>query len=220
MLLPGDRVIVKTQKGIEMGEVSEAARKLADEPVTQALKKVIRRANEEDSAKLERNREKEAEAFAYAKKRIEERNLDMRLFQVEHTFDSAKMTFYFTAESRIDFRDLVKDLSGYFKARIELRQIGVRDKAKMVGGLGHCGQNLCCAMFLHDLSPVSIRMAKEQSLSLNPIKISGVCGRLMCCLTFENRSCPNHCKQPKPPAAKTSTDRPTVIENNEAKTPR
>lgn len=184
-LLPGDKVIVRTQNGTELGEVSEALRKLEDEHVEQPLKKVVRRAQEDDLAKRERNQQKEAEAFAYAKVRIAESKLAMQLFQVEQSFDGSKMTFYFTAESRVDFRDLVRELAGHYKTRIELRQIGVRDKAKMVGGLGHCGQNLCCATYLSDLNPVSIRMAKEQNLSLNPIKISGVCGRLMCCLQYE-----------------------------------
>jgi cell fate regulator YaaT (PSP1 superfamily) len=184
-LLPGDKVVVETQSGIELADVAEAPLKLEEEHIVQPLKPVVRRANTEDLSKLENNRAKEAEAFKYAKERIEEQNLAMQLFQVELTFDGTKMKFHFTAENRVDFRDLVKDLAGHFKTRIELRQIGVRDKAKMVGGLGHCGQNLCCSVFLSDLNPVSIRMAKEQDLSLNPIKISGVCGRLMCCLQYE-----------------------------------
>ncbi len=184
-LLPGDHVVVRTQKGTEMGEVEEATVKLEEEHISQPLRKVVRRANEDDLARLEENRAKEAEAFSYGKGRIDELKLAMQLFQVERAIDGHKMTFYFTAENRVDFRDLVKDLSAHFKARIELRQIGVRDKAKMVGGFGHCGQNLCCSMWLDDLNPVSIRMAKEQDLSLNPIKISGVCGRLMCCLQYE-----------------------------------
>ena len=184
-LLPGDHVVVRTQKGTEMGEVEEAPFKLEEEHVVQPLKKVVRRANEDDLSKLEENRAQEAEAFTYAKERISDFKMAMQLFQVERAFDGHKMTFYFTAENRVDFRELVKDLAGHFKTRIELRQIGVRDKAKMVGGFGHCGQNLCCSMWLSDLNPVSIRMAKEQDLSLNPVKISGVCGRLMCCLQYE-----------------------------------
>ncbi len=184
-LLPGDHVVVRTQKGTEMGEVEEAPFKLEEEHIVQPLKKVVRRANEDDLSRLEENRAQEAEAFKYAKDRIDELKLAMQLFQVERAFDGHKMTFYFTAENRVDFRDLVKELAGHFKIRIDLRQIGVRDKAKMVGGFGHCGQNLCCSMWLNDLNPVSIRMAKEQGLSLNPVKISGVCGRLMCCLQYE-----------------------------------
>ncbi len=184
-LLPGDHVVVRTQKGTEMGEVEEAPFKLEEEHIVQPLKKVVRRANEDDLSRLEENRAQEAEAFKYAKERIDEFKLAMQLFQVERAFDGHRMTFYFTAENRVDFRDLVKELAGHFKIRIDLRQIGVRDKAKMVGGFGHCGQNLCCSMWLNDLNPVSIRMAKEQDLSLNPVKISGVCGRLMCCLQYE-----------------------------------
>ncbi len=187
-LLPGDQVIVKTQKGIEMGEVEEAPFSLEEEHIAQPLKKVLRRANEEDLAKLEENSEKEAEAFKYGKEKIAEVGLKMQLFQVEQSFDENKMTFYFTAENRVDFRNLVKDLAAHLKTRIELRQIGVRDKAKMVGGFGHCGQNLCCSMWLDNLNPISIRMAKEQNLSLNPVKISGVCGRLMCCLQYEHEA--------------------------------
>ena len=181
----GDQVVVKTTKGVELGEVVAFPRDVEDAAIAQPLKKVVRKANDEDVAKLERNRERQAEALKAAQNKIEEHRLPMRLVDVDQAFDGSKMTFYFTADSRVDFRELVKDLAGKFKTRIELRQVGVRDKARMVGGLGHCGKDLCCTMFLSDLNPVSIRMAKDQNLPLNPQKISGVCGRLMCCLRYE-----------------------------------
>ncbi|MDP1808634.1 MAG: stage 0 sporulation family protein [Actinomycetota bacterium] len=181
----GDRVVVKTTQGVELGEVVAFPREVEDDAVAQPLKKVVRKANDEDVAKLERNREKQAAALKDAQEKIEEHRLPMRLVEVDQAFDGSKMTFYFTADSRVDFRELVKDLAGKFKTRIELRQVGVRDKARMVGGLGHCGKDLCCTMFLSDLNPVSIRMAKDQNLPLNPQKITGVCGRLMCCLRYE-----------------------------------
>lgn len=181
----GDWVIVKTSKGIECGEIVQEATDIADTEIVHPLKKIIRRASEEDRAAQLENQAKEKEAFKKTQEKIAEHRLDMRLVNVELLFDRSKMTFYFTAAARIDFRELVKDLAAAFKTRIELRQIGVRDKAKMVGGLGHCGQRLCCTVFLSDLNPVSIRMAKEQNLPLNPLKISGVCGRLMCCLRYE-----------------------------------
>lgn len=181
----GDQVVVRTTQGVEMGEVVAFPREVAAKSIAQPLKKVVRKANEEDVAKLERNKERQAEALKTAQHKIDERRLPMRLVDVDQAFDGSKMTFYFTADSRVDFRELVKDLAGRFKTRIELRQVGVRDKARMVGGLGHCGKDLCCTMFLSDLNPVSIRMAKDQNLPLNPQKISGVCGRLMCCLRYE-----------------------------------
>lgn len=181
----GEQVVVKTTKGVELGEVVSMPREVEEGRLNQPLKRIMRKANEDDIAKLERNRARQAEAFRVGQEQIEAYKLPMRLVEVDQAFDGSKMTFYFTADSRVDFRDLVKDLASKFKTRIELRQIGVRDKARMVGGLGHCGKDLCCTMFLSDLNPVSIRMAKEQNLPLNPQKISGVCGRLMCCLRYE-----------------------------------
>lgn len=181
----GDKVMVKTSKGIENGVVAEEPNDMPDEELVQPVKKVVRRVNSEDEKTIEENQKKEQDAFKIAYELIDKHKLEMHLVNVDLLFDRSKMTFYFTAESRIDFRELVKDLAGKFKTRIDLRQIGVRDKAKMVGGLGHCGQRLCCTVFLSDLNPVSIKMAKEQNLPLNPQKISGVCGRLMCCLRYE-----------------------------------
>lgn len=181
----GEQVVVKTVNGVEFGEVVAAPREVEDSAVSQPLKKVVRKANDDDIAKIKRNREKQAQALKTAQSKIDEHGLPMRLVDVDQAFDGSKMTFYFTADSRVDFRELVKDLASKYKMRIELRQVGVRDKARMVGGLGHCGKDLCCTMFLSDLNPVSIRMAKDQNLPLNPQKISGVCGRLMCCLRYE-----------------------------------
>lgn len=184
-LSSGDHVIVKSANGLEFGDVDQPPMDLPKENITQPLKKIIRLATTADEAELANNQAKEREAFKKARERIAEFKLDMRLIRVELLFDRSKMTFYFSSEERIDFRELVKDLAGIFKTRIELRQLGVRDKAKMLGGLGHCGQRLCCTVFLNNFNPVSIRMAKAQSLNLNPQKISGVCGRLMCCLRYE-----------------------------------
>ena len=181
----GAHVIVETVRGVEMGEVVLANREVEDSSVVQPLKKVLRIATEEDIKKAEKNRSKEEETFAICEKAIAEHGLDMKLVDVEYTFDANKILFYFTADGRIDFRDLVKDLAAKFKTRIELRQIGVRDEAKMQGGLGVCGKEFCCSQFLGEFVPVSIKMAKEQGLSLNPTKISGTCGRLMCCLKYE-----------------------------------
>ncbi len=181
----GAHVIVETVRGIEMGEVVLANRQVEDNSVVSPLKKVLRIATEEDMKKAEKNRSKEKETFAVCEKAIAEHGLDMKLVDVEYTFDANKILFYFTADGRIDFRDLVKDLAAKFKTRIELRQIGVRDEAKMQGGLGVCGKEFCCSQFLGEFVPVSIKMAKEQGLSLNPTKISGTCGRLMCCLKYE-----------------------------------
>jgi cell fate regulator YaaT (PSP1 superfamily) len=181
----GDRVIVKTAKGVELGEIVSHAHEVPEREISRPLKKVVRKANEDDLDKRRRHEEREAESLKLAQKKVAEHRLPMRLVEADQAFDESKLTFYFTAENRIDFRELVKELAGRFKTRIELRQIGVRDKARMVGGLGQCGQNLCCNVFLSDLNPVSIRMAKEQNLPLNPLKISGVCGRLMCCLRYE-----------------------------------
>ena len=182
----GDAVIVETARGLEFGEVVIPVRDVEDESVVQPLKSVLRKANHKDKEKVKQNKAKEEEAFKVCEKKIEEHKLPMKLVDVEYTFDVNKIIFYFTADGRIDFRELVKDLAAVFRTRIELRQIGVRDEAKMMGGIGCCGRPLCCATFLGDFEPVSIRMAKEQNLSLNPTKISGICGRLMCCLKYES----------------------------------
>lgn len=182
----GDEVIAETVRGLEYGKVLLPPREMEDAKVTLPLRAVIRLASDEDRKKVAENKEKEKEAFAICGKKIAEHGLAMKLVNVEYTFDVNKIVFYFTAEGRIDFRELVKDLAAIFRTRIELRQIGVRDEAKMMGGIGCCGRSLCCATFLDEFVPVSIRMAKEQSLSLNPAKISGICGRLMCCLKYEN----------------------------------
>jgi cell fate regulator YaaT (PSP1 superfamily) len=182
----GDFAIVETARGVEYGEAVIGRRELADEQVVHPLKPVIRKATSEDTRKYEESKNKEKEAFSICESKIKVHNLNMRLVDVEFTFDVNKIIFYFTAEGRIDFRELVKDLAAVFRTRIELRQIGVRDQAKMLNGIGCCGRSLCCATFLGDFEPVSIRMAKDQNLSLNPTKISGICSRLMCCLKYEN----------------------------------
>ncbi len=181
----GDMVVVETARGIECGTVFETAKSIPDEQIVKPLKKVLRIATDADRKKVEENRKKAEEAFSVCEKKILQHNLDMKLVEVEYSFDSTKILFYFTSDGRVDFRELVKDLASSFHTRIELRQIGVRDEAKMLGGLGICGQPFCCARFLDDFQPVSIKMAKEQGLSLNPTKISGSCGRLMCCLKYE-----------------------------------
>ena len=181
----GDHVIVETARGIEYGSVVADAREVTDDQVVQPLKPVIRIANADDTARAQRNKEKEKEAFRICLEKIRKHKLEMKLIDTEYTFDNNKVLFYFTADGRIDFRELVKDLASVFKTRIELRQIGVRDETKVVGGVGICGRELCCHTFLSEFAPVSIKMAKEQNLSLNPTKISGVCGRLMCCLKNE-----------------------------------
>ena len=178
-------VIVETARGVEMGTVLIAPKEVEDDQVVQPLKPVIRVATDEDEKVMERNKEKEVEAFAVCKDKIAKHGLEMKLVAAEYTFDNNKLLFYFTADGRIDFRELVKDLASVFRTRIELRQIGVRDETKMLGGIGICGRELCCKSYLTDFVPVSIKMAKEQNLSLNPTKISGVCGRLMCCLKNE-----------------------------------
>lgn len=194
----GEHVIVETARGVEYGKVVLPPREVEDEKVIQPLKEVIRVATVQDKKKEENNRKKEKEAFQICLKKIKEHHLEMKLIDVEYTFDNNKILFYFTADGRIDFRELVKDLASVFKTRIELRQIGVRDETKILGGIGICGRALCCHTYLSEFAPVSIKMAKEQNLSLNPTKISGVCGRLMCCLkneeeTYEelNRKLPN-----------------------------
>lgn len=184
----GDHVIVETARGIEYGSVVQGIREVADDKVIMPLKSVIRIATEEDDKKAIENNEKEKKAFKICKEKIAKHGLEMKLIETEYTFDNNKVLFYFTADGRIDFRELVKDLAAVFRTRIELRQIGVRDEAKMVNGIGICGRPLCCATFLGDFHPVSIKMAKDQGLSLNPSKISGSCGRLMCCLQYEQSS--------------------------------
>ena len=181
----GDAVIVETARGLEYGEVVTGVKEVNDEQITPPLKKVIRVATAEDAQHQKENESKEKDALAICQKKISEHKLQMKLVGCEYTFDNSKILFYFTSDKRVDFRVLVKDLASVFRTRIELRQIGVRDEAKMIGGLGLCGRPVCCAAFLGDFQPVSIKMAKEQSLSLNPTKISGVCGRLMCCLKYE-----------------------------------
>lgn len=181
-----DCVIVETARGVEFGQVVVGPRQVAETEIVAPLKTVQRKATAADKAKVGENQAKEKEGFAICEKKIAAHGLPMKLIDVEYTFDVNKIIFYFTAEGRIDFRELVKDLAAVFRTRIELRQIGVRDEAKLMGGIGCCGRSLCCASFLGDFEPVSIRMAKEQNLSLNPAKISGICGRLMCCLKYEN----------------------------------
>lgn len=184
----GDHVIVETARGVEYGTVVVGIKELPDEEVIQPLKPVIRVATPEDDVRVERNREKEKDAMKICQEKIRKHNLEMKLIDAEYTFDNNKVLFYFTADGRIDFRDLVKDLAAVFKTRIELRQIGVRDETKIIGGIGICGRPLCCHSYLSEFVPVSIKMAKEQNLSLNPTKISGVCGRLMCCLKNEEET--------------------------------
>ncbi|HHW32054.1 MAG TPA: stage 0 sporulation family protein [Clostridiaceae bacterium] len=181
-----ENVIVETARGIEFGKVVIPNREVPDEDIVAPLKKVIRIATEEDKKHYEENKQKEKEAFNICLEKIKNHNLDMKLIGVEYTFDNNKILFYFTADGRVDFRELVKDLAAVFKTRIELRQIGVRDESKMMGGIGICGRVLCCRSFLGEFEPVSIKMAKEQGLSLNPCKISGACSRLMCCLKYEH----------------------------------
>ena len=184
-LQQGDHVIVETARGTEGGEVAKGPHDVPDSSIVKPLKTVTRMADAVDVRRMQQNRADEKRAFSVCEERIAKHKLDMKLVDVEYTLDRNKILFYFTADGRIDFRDLVKDLAGVFRTRIELRQIGVRDESKMLGGLGICGQPFCCSRFLRDFQPVSIKMAKEQGLSLNPAKISGSCGRLMCCLAYE-----------------------------------
>ena len=184
----GQHVIVETARGIEYGYVVLGTREVEDNKVVQPLKQVIRMANKEDEALEAANKKKEKDAFRVCQEKIRKHNLEMKLIDVEYTFDNNKILFYFTADGRIDFRELVKDLASVFKTRIELRQVGVRDETKIMGGVGICGRPLCCHTYLSDFAPVSIRLAKEQNLALNPTKISGVCGRLMCCLENEEET--------------------------------
>lgn len=187
-LKKGDYAIVETARCIECGEVAMENKMVEDDTIVQPLKKVIRIATPEDIAVLKKNKEREEKAAVIFEEKVAFRKLDMKLVDVEYTFDGSKILFYYTAPSRVDFRELVKDLASVFRARIELRQIGVRDESKMLGGLGICGRPFCCKEFLNDFQPVSIKMAKEQGLSLNTVKISGSCGRLMCCLKYEQEA--------------------------------
>ncbi|MDR1136373.1 MAG: stage 0 sporulation family protein [Clostridiales Family XIII bacterium] len=184
----GDKVIVETARGMEFGTVKGCVREVPFSEVVAPLKKVVRAATEKDERQHSDNLKKKEKALSMCQEKIDKHQLEMKLIDVEYTFDNAKVIFYFTADGRIDFRELVKDLAGVFKTRIELRQIGVRDEAKMLGGIGACGRSLCCHSWLPDFEPVSIKMAKVQNLSLNPTKISGTCGRLMCCLKYENET--------------------------------
>ena len=185
---PGDHVIVETARGVEYGKVVLAPKDVVDDQVVHPLKEVLRVATKDDDEREKYNRKRERDAFKICQKKIREHGLEMKLIDAEYTFDNNKVLFYFTADGRIDFRQLVKDLASIFKTRIELRQIGVRDETKILGGIGICGRCLCCHTYLSEFAPVSIRMAKEQNLSLNQTKISGVCGRLMCCLKNEQET--------------------------------
>ena len=212
----GDRAIVETIRGLECGEVAQANKDVNDDEIVKPLKPIVRVATAEDLKVVERNKKKEKEAFDICLKKIALHGLDMKLIDVEYTFDSSKVIFYFTSYGRVDFRELVKDLASVFRIRIELRQIGVRDESKMKGGLGMCGRPFCCNSFLGDFQPVSIKMAKEQGLSLNPTKISGTCGRLMCCLKYEQESYEHLLRvTPKVGAiVDTSSGRGTVVETD------
>lgn len=184
-LKKGDRVIVETARGVECGEIAMDNRDVSEDEIVKPLKKLLRVATQEDLDRVAENKKKEKSAFEICEKKIAKHKLDMKLVDIEYTFDNSKILFYFTADGRVDFRELVKDLAGVFHTRIELRQIGVRDESKMLGGIGICGRPFCCGTFLGDFQPVTVKMAKEQGLSLNPTKISGTCGRLMCCLKYE-----------------------------------
>ncbi len=187
-LKKGDHVIVETAVGVEYGEVALEKKQVTDDQVKKPVKEIMRKANEKDDKRYAENQEKEKKAFKTCKEKIAKHGLEMKLIKVEYTFDGKKIMFYFTADGRVDFRELVKDLASVFRTRIELRQVGVRDEAKLIGGIGMCGRELCCSTFLPSFAPVTIKMAKEQNLSLNPTKISGICGRLMCCLKNEQES--------------------------------
>lgn len=212
----GEAVIVETARGVECGEVATANREEPDENIVHPLKPVIRKATDEDLKHLEENKLKEKDALKTCEKLVNQHGLEMKLVDVEYTFDNSKIMFYFTADGRVDFRALVKDLASVFRTRIELRQIGVRDEAKMLGGLGVCGKPFCCSSFLGEFQPVSIKMAKEQGLSLSPVKISGTCGRLMCCLKYEQEAYTDLLKRtPKIGAiVKTPLGKGLVVENN------
>lgn len=191
----GDWVIVEADRGLDYGQINAEPEDLSGHKHDESVKKIIRLANEDDLKKIEENRIKAKEAYHSCASKISEHKLDMKLVGAEYSFDRSKIIFYFTAEGRVDFRNLVKDLARVFKARIELRQIGVRDEAKLLGGFGPCGRELCCAKFLKDFEPVTIKMAKEQNLPLNPPKLSGLCGRLMCCLAYECQTYKELCKE-------------------------
>jgi len=181
----GDYVIIDAERGQDYAQVMSIPEKVSEEDLKKPLKKIVRVATQKDISQINENKKRTKDAFQICVKKIQERKLDMKLIDAEYSFDGTKLIFYFTSEDRVDFRELVKDLAHIFKVRIELKQIGVRDEARMLGGFGHCGRSLCCASFLKGFDAVTIRMAKEQNLSLNPTKISGVCGRLMCCLSYE-----------------------------------
>ena len=212
----GDMVIVETARGVECGEVAMENREVSEDELIRPLKQIIRRADNSDIKRMNENRKKEQDAFAVCEKKVAQLGLEMNLVEVECTFDGSKMLFYFTADSRVDFRELVKSLAGVYHTRIEMRQIGVRDESKMLGGFGICGRPFCCSEFLGDFHPVSIKMAKEQGLSLNPAKISGTCGRLMCCLKYEQDSYEHLYKiTPKIGAiVNTNEGRGTVVDSN------
>lgn len=212
----GDMVIVETARGLECGEVATANKTIDESELAHPLKPLIRIANEADLNHLAENKLKEKEAYKICEQKIANHKLEMKLVNVEYTFDNSKILFYFTADGRVDFRALVKDLASVFRTRIELRQIGVRDEAKMLGGLGICGKPFCCASYMGEFQPVSIRMAKEQGLSLSPVKISGTCGRLMCCLKYEQEAYTDLLKRtPKVGAiVNTPEGRGLVVENN------
>lgn len=219
-LKKGDHVIVETARGMEYGTLVEDVKDVEDKEVVQPLKKIIRLADEKDQAQYEENLRKKTKAMQMCQEKINKHKLEMKLIDVEYTFDNSKVIFYFTADGRVDFRELVKDLAGVFKMRIELRQIGVRDEAKMVGGIGTCGKALCCHSWLPEFEPVSIKMAKVQGLSLNPTKISGICGRLMCCLKFENdiyyelrKGMPDHNERIKTPDGMAVVVDTNILEN-------
>ena len=211
-----DTVIVETSRGIECGKVAIPNKEVPDDQIVHPLKKVIRTATKEDKRRLEDNARKEKEALRICEQKVAEHGLEMKLVDVEYTFDNSKILFYFTADGRVDFRALVKDLASVFRTRIELRQIGVRDESKMLGGLGVCGRPFCCSSFLGEFHPVSIKMAKEQGLSLSPTKISGTCGRLMCCLKYEQDAYTDLIKRtPKVGTlVKTPLGRGLVVETN------
>ena len=215
-LQKGQLVIVETVRGVECGTCSIANTQVPDEDIVKPLKRILRPATDADKETLARNKEKEKRAYDICKAKIEHFGLDMSLVEVEYTFDGSKILFFYTAPERVDFRELVKSLASVFKVRIELRQIGVRDEARMLGGLGPCGRPFCCAEFLHDFQPVSIKMAKEQGLSLNTMKISGTCGRLMCCLKYEQASYEYLLKHTPKVGAIVETDdgRGEVVDNN------
>lgn len=212
----GEKVIVETVRGVECGECAMENKEVADNTLVKPLKSIIRVATPQDIRTLASNKEKEKRAFGICQEKIKHFGLDMNLVEVEYTFDGSKVLFFYTAPERVDFRELVKSLAAVFRVRIELRQIGVRDEAKMLGGLGVCGRPFCCKEFLHDFQPVSIKMAKEQGLSLNTVKISGTCGRLMCCLKYEQESYEHLLRHtPKKGAIVETTDgKGVVVDNN------